>query len=34
MGAIRILDTTRGVLKIEAHRGLKQEFLDLGVEGR
>jgi PAS domain S-box-containing protein len=28
MGAIRILDTTRGVLKIAAHRGLNQEFLD------
>jgi hypothetical protein len=28
MGIIRILDTTRGVLKVEAHRGLPQEFLD------
>ena len=28
MGAIRILDSTRGTLKIEAHRGLKQCFLD------
>jgi PAS domain S-box-containing protein len=28
MGAIRILDTTQGVLKIAAHRGFKQEFLD------
>jgi PAS domain S-box-containing protein len=27
-GAIRILDTARGVLKIEAQRGFKQEFLD------
>jgi PAS domain S-box-containing protein len=28
MGIIRILDPTRGVLKIEAHRGFKQEFID------
>jgi PAS domain S-box-containing protein len=28
MGAIRILDTTRGVLKVEVHRGFKQDFLD------
>jgi PAS domain S-box-containing protein len=28
MGTIRILDSTRGVLKIEAHRGFKQFFLD------
>ena len=28
MGAIRILDATRRVLKVEAHRGFKQEFLD------
>jgi integral membrane sensor domain MASE1 len=28
MGAIRILDRTRGMLKIEAHRGFKQFFLD------
>jgi PAS domain S-box-containing protein len=27
MGTIRIFDTTRGVLKIEAQRGFKQEFL-------
>jgi PAS domain S-box-containing protein len=27
-GIIRILDPTRGVLEIEAHRGFKQEFLD------
>src|SRR5262249_6523216 len=27
-GIIRILDPTRGVLKIEAHRGFKQEFID------
>jgi two-component sensor histidine kinase/integral membrane sensor domain MASE1 len=27
MGIIRILDPTRGVLKIEAHRGFKQEFI-------
>src|SRR5262249_20612115 len=27
-GRIRILDTTRGVLKIEAQRGFKQEYLD------
>jgi PAS domain S-box-containing protein len=26
-GAIRILDTTRGVLTVEAHRGFKPEFL-------
>ncbi|HET6463011.1 MAG TPA: PAS domain-containing protein, partial [Candidatus Krumholzibacteria bacterium] len=26
-GIIRILDLTRGVLKIEAHRGFKQEFI-------
>ena len=29
MGTIRIWDSTRGVLKIEAHRGFKQECLDL-----
>jgi PAS domain S-box-containing protein len=29
MGTIQILDTTRGVLRIEAHRGFKQEFLDV-----
>jgi len=28
MGITRILDPTRGVLKIEAHRGFKQEFID------
>jgi PAS domain S-box-containing protein len=28
MGTIRILDTQRGVLKVEAHRGFKQEILD------
>jgi PAS domain S-box-containing protein len=28
MGTIRILDTTRGKLKIEAQRGFTQEFLD------
>jgi len=28
MGTIRILDSTRSVLKIEAHRGFKQFFLD------
>ena len=28
MGTIRILNTTRGVLKIEAQRGFTQEFLD------
>ena len=28
MGIIRILEPTRGVLKIEAHRGFKQEFID------
>jgi PAS domain S-box-containing protein len=28
MGTIRILDTTRGVLKIEAQRGFTQEYLD------
>jgi PAS domain S-box-containing protein len=28
MGAIRILDATQGVLKIGAHRGFGQEFLD------
>jgi len=28
MGIIRILDPTRGVLKIEAHRGFKEEFID------
>jgi PAS domain S-box-containing protein len=28
MGIIRILDPTRGVLKIEAHRGFKQEFIE------
>jgi PAS domain S-box-containing protein len=28
MGIIRILDPTQGVLKIEAHRGFKQELLD------
>jgi len=28
MGIIRILDPTRYVLKIEAHRGFKQEFID------
>jgi len=28
MGIIRILDSTRGVLKIEAHRGFKQEFIE------
>jgi PAS domain S-box-containing protein len=28
MGTIRILDITRGVLKIEAHRGFNQGFLD------
>jgi PAS domain S-box-containing protein len=28
MGAISILNTTQGVLKIAAHRGFKQEFLD------
>src|SRR5262249_18264541 len=33
MGAIRILDSTRGVLKIEAHRGLKQFFMDAFNEG-
>jgi hypothetical protein len=27
MGIIRNLDPARGVLKIEAHRGFKQEFL-------
>src|SRR5262249_59400464 len=27
MGIIRILDPARGVLKIEAHRGFKQEFI-------
>jgi len=27
-GIIRILDPTRGTLKIEAHRGFKQEFID------
>jgi PAS domain S-box-containing protein len=29
MGTIRILDTQRGVLKVEAHRGFKQKALDL-----
>jgi PAS domain S-box-containing protein len=29
MGAIRILDAARGVLKIQAQRGFKQEFLDV-----
>ena len=37
MGTIRILDGTRGVLKIEAQRGFTQEFLDgfgeLSVDG-
>jgi GAF domain-containing protein len=28
MGIIRILDPTRDVLKIEAHRGFKQEFVE------
>jgi PAS domain S-box-containing protein len=28
MGVIRMLDTTQEVLKVEAHRGLPQEFLD------
>jgi PAS domain S-box-containing protein len=28
MGIIRILDPTRSVLKIEAHRGFKHEFID------
>src|SRR5262249_31570867 len=28
MGIIRILDPPRGVLKIEAHRGFKEEFID------
>jgi PAS domain S-box-containing protein len=28
MGVIRLLDTTREVLKVEAHRGLSQEFLE------
>jgi PAS domain S-box-containing protein len=28
MGVVRILDTTRGVLKVEAQRGFKQEYLD------
>jgi integral membrane sensor domain MASE1 len=32
MGIIRILDPTRSVLKIEAHRGFKQEFLDSFLE--
>ena len=31
-GAIRVLDTTRDVLKIAAHRGFKQEFLDFFSE--
>jgi PAS domain S-box-containing protein len=31
-GRIRILDTTRGVLKIEAQRGFKQEYLDSFAE--
>jgi PAS domain S-box-containing protein len=37
-GIIRILDPTRGVLKIEAHRGIKQEFLgvfhEMSAEGK
>ena len=31
-GIVRILDPTRGALKIEAHRGIKQEFVDLFYE--
>jgi PAS domain S-box-containing protein len=32
MGTIRILDATRGVLKIETHRGFKQDFIDTFAE--